>query len=35
MLTLLVEKHVIYFDDKNAAYSSFTFGYGKKVVSKE
>ena len=32
MLTLNIEKHVIYFDDKNTAYSSFIFGLAKIVV---
>ena len=35
MLTLNIEKHVIYFDDKNTVYSSFSFGCGKKAASKE
>jgi tetrahydromethanopterin S-methyltransferase subunit E len=35
MLTLNIEKHVIYFDDKNTAYSSFSFGCGKKAANKE
>ena len=35
MLTQNIEKHVIYFDDKNTVYSSFSFGCGKKAASKE
>jgi len=35
MLTLDIEKHVIYFDDKNTAYTSFIFGLVKIVITKE
>ena len=35
MLTLNIEKHVIYFDDKNTAYTSFIFGLAKILYNKE
>lgn len=34
MLTLNSEKHVIYFDDKNTAYTSYVFGLTKGVPNK-
>jgi hypothetical protein len=35
MLTLNIEKHVIYFDDKNSAFTSFIFGVRKTTQKKE